>query len=179
MLTAFCEVFHSPTFGNENGFAEVTITMPKREFIAEFDHPIEKVWGFYDNLDALLTVTPPQTRVWVKNPPDRIAEGVHFTLMVSQPPIFLPLPWDTYITAHEPPYLFIDEQGRGPFKRWRHEHHFEPLAGGRTRMRDVITYEPPFGIFGRIADALFIRRQLEAMFAYRHNITRHVLAEHP
>ena len=149
--------------------------MPKLEFIAEFDAPIERVWAFHDSLDTLLLITPPETKVRVKNPPKRIVEGVHFTLIVSQPPIFIPLPWETFITAHEPPYLFMDEQGIGPFKQWRHEHRFERLAGDRTRLRDVIAYEPPFGIFGRIADRLFIRKQLTALFAYRHQATRRAL----
>ncbi|MDX1932058.1 MAG: SRPBCC family protein [Capsulimonadales bacterium] len=146
--------------------------MPKLEYHVELDAPVERVWAFYDRLETLLEVTPPRTRVRVMDPPERMAEGVHFTLIVSQPPIYLPLPWETYITVYEPPHLFIDEQGIGPFKRWRHEHRFEPLPGERTRLRDIITYEPPFGPLGKIADRWFVRRQLEAMFAHRHRVTR-------
>jgi ligand-binding SRPBCC domain-containing protein len=150
--------------------------MPKLEFSIELDTPMERVWAFYDSVDALLAITPPTTRVCIAQPPAHIAEGVHFTLIVSQPPIYIPLFWETYITVYEPPYLFVDEQGRGPFKSWRHEHRFEALPEGRTRVRDTISYIPPFGRLGVIADHLFIRRQLESMFAFRYRATRSALS---
>ena len=86
--------------------------------------------------------------------------------------------WETIITVHQPLHLFVDEQGKGPFAYWRHEHYFDPLPDGATRLRDVIEYQPPFGILGRLADHLFIRRQLVALFAYRHEVTRRLM-EHP
>ena len=34
-------------------------------------------------------------------------------------------------------------------------------------MTDIVTYTPPFGILGIVANTLFIRKQLEAIFEYR------------
>jgi ligand-binding SRPBCC domain-containing protein len=41
------------------------------------------------------------------------------------------------ITAYDRPRSFRDEQVRGPFRSFVHDHFFEP-AGGGTRMRDVL-----------------------------------------
>lgn len=154
--------------------------MPRVEYILDIQAPLEKVWAFYDTIDSLIAVTPPATKVTVKDPPERMHEGATFTLIVRQPPIFVPLRWVTVISRREPPFCFVDEQvkGKGPFASWRHEHLFEAINDTQTRLRDIVTYTPPLGILGRIADALFIRRQLNQMFAYRHKITRERL-EHP
>ena len=151
--------------------------MQHLQFSDEFDAPISQVWAFYDDLDTLLKITPPQSKVKIVGAPDEIKAGSRFTLIVRQPPIYVPLAWETIITVHEPPTLFVDEQGKGPFSHWHHEHHFEALSETRTRLTDSLTYLPPLGILGTIADKLFIRRQLEAMFAYRHKKTRELLAQ--
>jgi len=148
--------------------------MPRVEYVLEIHAPLEQVWAFYDTIDSLLAVTPRTTKVTVEDPPERMTEGATFTLIVRQPPVYFPLRWVTIISKREPPSLFVDEQvkGKGPFASWRHEHHFEAIDDTHTRLRDIVTYTPPLGILGRIADALFIRRQLDAMFAYRHKVTR-------
>lgn len=38
------------------------------------------------------------------------------------------------ITSCEHPRRFLDEQQRGPFRRWWHEHTFVGLADSRTQM---------------------------------------------
>jgi ligand-binding SRPBCC domain-containing protein len=149
--------------------------MPHLELVTEIDAPPEVVWSFHDTLDALPRITPPGTTVRIPEPPARLAAGVQFTLHLRQWPIPFPLRWVVRYAEYEPPLRFVDEQVTGPFARWQHEHRFEPLPDGRTRLRDIVEYEPPFGILGRIADALFIRRRLTAQFAYRHRVTKQVL----
>lgn len=46
------------------------------------------------------------------------------------------------ITAYDRPRTFTDEMERGPFRRWRHVHRFEPTATG-TRMVDEVDYAAP------------------------------------
>lgn len=70
------------------------------------------------------------------------------------------------ITALEPGRRFVDEQVRGPFKRFRHEHLFESV-GGRTRMLDRIDFDAPFGPIGVLAERLVLRRYLAALIKVR------------
>lgn len=151
--------------------------MQHLQFNAEINAPLIRVWRFYDDLETLLKITPPATKVRIIGPPSEIKKGVRFTLVVRQPPLFFPIRWETIITEYLPPDLFVDEQGKGPFAYWHHEHRFEALSEARTRLTDTITYLPPLGPLGQIADRLFIRRQLTEMFAYRHQITRKLLEE--
>lgn len=67
------------------------------------------------------------------------------------------------VTALDRPVRFVDEQVRGPFAAFRHEHLFE-AAGDRTLMRDVFGFRLPGRWLGRIAAgavaAPYLRRLL-------------------
>lgn len=53
------------------------------------------------------------------------------------------------------PHHFTDEMTRGVFKSFKHIHEFTE-AGGGTLMKDTFIWTSPFGIFGKIADRLFL-----------------------
>jgi ligand-binding SRPBCC domain-containing protein len=71
--------------------------------------------------------------------------------------------WQTEITAWEPPHRFVDEQRRGPYRLWVHEHHFEARDGG-AEVRDIVRYAAPGG---RLVEWLFVRRDVERIFQFR------------
>lgn len=74
------------------------------------------------------------------------------------------------ITAYEPPYRFVDEQTRGPFRALRHEHVFHDLGDGRTQMIDHMTVSAPLGPWGalvtRVLLAPYLRRLLQQRSAH-------------
>jgi ligand-binding SRPBCC domain-containing protein len=49
---------------------------------------------------------------------------------------------------------------------WHHQHLIEPQGNG-VMMTDIVSYKPPLGFLGSIANSLLIRRQLEGIFSYR------------
>jgi len=67
------------------------------------------------------------------------------------------------ITRCERPRVFIDEQVRGSFRRFRHEHRFESLAPDRTLATDTFEFESPLGPLGRITNALFLTRYMTSL----------------
>ncbi|MFF7233094.1 ligand-binding SRPBCC domain-containing protein [Streptomyces sp. 2333.5] len=71
------------------------------------------------------------------------------------------------ITAYDRPRGFVDEQESGPFKRWRHAHHFEPDGAGGTVMRDVIDFASPGGFVGRIVDRVLLGRYMPHLIRVR------------
>ncbi len=70
------------------------------------------------------------------------------------------------ITALEAPHRFVDEQVRGPFARFRHEHRFE-RAGTGTRMVDDVVVTAPFGPVGRLAELLVLDGYLRRLLSTR------------
>jgi ligand-binding SRPBCC domain-containing protein len=59
----------------------------------------------------------------------------------------------------EQPIYFVDEQLKGHFKSFKHQHFFEENKG-QTIMKDIMEYETPFGIFGQLFNKLALRQHL-------------------
>ena len=74
--------------------------------------------------------------------------------------------WMTEITQVKEMDYFIDEQRVGPYKMWHHQHKLIPDNKG-VKMVDLITYIPPFGLIGAIANTLIIENKLKEIFDYR------------
>ena len=55
---------------------------------------------------------------------------------------------------------------KGRFARFDHDHHFEPIGSG-TLMRDVLEFESPFGLLGRLVDRMLLRGYLERLLSER------------
>lgn len=69
----------------------------------------------------------------------------------------LPVAMTTRFSAYDAPHRFVDEQVRGPFRRWWHEHRFESADGG-TRMIDVADFRAPAGPLGTAVERLGLTR---------------------
>jgi ligand-binding SRPBCC domain-containing protein len=76
----------------------------------------------------------------------------------------IPLRWQSEITTWEPPHRFVDQQRRGPYPLWVHEHTFLEQYGG-TLARDHVEYKVPGG---SLINRLLVRPDLEKIFKYRH-----------
>ncbi len=155
------------------------------EFEQWVSFPIERVFAFFSNPENLPRIMPAAsgTKLIALNrmpppaaPADTVSEeatGVGSTIVTSFR-VFPPLPiraqWIARITEFEWHHYFADVQDKGPFKSWHHRHEFVAQARGGvagTLVRDVIDYEVGFSFVGAIANALFIRRQMENTFAKR------------
>jgi ligand-binding SRPBCC domain-containing protein len=102
------------------------------------------------------------------------------------------VPWAAEITDFVWNTRFCDRQLRGPFAYWNHCHSIEAQSRPHqtvpgehadskdstagTLLRDHVEYEMPFGFLGRLAQTLFVNRQLRATFKFRHQRTSVLLA---
>lgn len=134
--------------------------------------PIELVFHFHDDTNNLLKITPPNIRVTIEaiGTPGLGYEAV---LKVRQFGLFT-MRWHVRITRYDPPLSMDDEQISGPFRSWLQQRRFREVEGG-TELTDIVTYDVPFGVLGRMANTLIIKRQVEHMFAYRQERTKALL----
>jgi ligand-binding SRPBCC domain-containing protein len=140
--------------------------------------PLAEVFEFFSRPENLAQITPPWLGFRILTPvPIPMKEGalIDYTVKVFG----VRIRWKTQISEYGPPRRFVDEQLRGPYALWRHTHTFSEVDGG-TGIRDEVEYAMPFGVIGRIARRLIVRRQLDAIFAHRANvIERHFQGEKP
>jgi len=128
---------------------------------------LEDVWRFFTNPRNLRLITPPYLdfQFLDKQLPAEIYSGQKIRYTVS-PILGIPVQWISTITRVEEQKMFVDEQLSGPYKYWRHEHRFEEKLG-MIEMNDRVSYQMPMGLLGSFAHYLFVKRQLEKLFAYR------------
>jgi ligand-binding SRPBCC domain-containing protein len=128
--------------------------------------PVGAAFAFYAEARNLEAITPPWLAFRVLTPGAigmRAGTLIDYRLRLHG----LPLRWRTRIEIWEPPRRFVDVQVRGPYALWEHTHTFEPLGSGEVAIRDRIRYALPLGALGRLAHALFVRRDLDRIFTYR------------
>src|SRR3954467_7184888 len=131
------------------------------------DAPPAVVFPFFADARNLEAITPPLLRFRLLTP-EPVVMGVGTFLQYALRVHGLPVRWDTLIQAWEPPWRFVDEQVRGPYRLWHHTHELTALDGGAaTLMRDTVRYAVGRGVAGEIARRTVVRRDLEAIFAFR------------
>lgn len=129
---------------------------------------LEEAWDFFSHPKNLAEITPAALNLRFTNElfgADAYA-GQVITYTV-RPVLGIPLFWMTEITHLREGQYFVDEQRRGPYALWHHQHHFRPVAGG-VEMTDIVHYQIPFYPFGELMLPL-VRRKLKDIFNYRRN----------
>ena len=125
--------------------------------------PLDEVFPFFSDAHNLEVLTPPWLHFEVLTPaPISLALGttIDYRLRLRG----LPIRWQSEITAWEPPHRFVDEQRRGPYRLWVHEHRFRE-QDGQTLAEDYVRYAVTGGA---LVNRLFVARDMAKIFEYRH-----------
>lgn len=129
---------------------------------------VDTAWAFFSSPHNLKEITPPDMGFDIisKYHGDVMYAGqiIEYNLKLLG---FIKLYWMTEITHVKDKVYFIDEQRFGPYSLWHHQHHFMPVEGG-VEMTDIVHYKIPMGVFGSLAHALYVKKQLEHIFRYRY-----------
>jgi ligand-binding SRPBCC domain-containing protein len=146
-----------------------------RQYVYETEQvltaPIDVVFEFFSDATNLETITPAFLNFRILTPgPIDMNEGtfIHYRLSLYG----IPIEWLTRIEEWNPGRSFVDRQLRGPYSLWVHRHTFEPHPLG-TLVSDRVDYALPLDPISRPAHPLFVRPQIEQIFAHR----REVLAQ--
>lgn len=122
---------------------------------------LEEVFDFFSDARNLGVITPPWLRFAILTPDLEMREGATIDYRLHLGPF--PLRWTSEITTFEPRIRFVDEQLRGPYRHWIHEHRFAS-SGELTVVEDIVHYATPGG---RLVDRTFVRPQLRSIFRFR------------
>lgn len=140
--------------------------MQRFEYTQFVPASLDVVWDFFSSPANLSKITPPEMGFIITSPkPAEMYAGMLITYKV-RPALGIKLGWVTEITQINHRKYFIDEQRRGPYSIWHHEHHFKEVKGG-VEMRDILYYAIPFGFLGKIANLIFVRNKVKQIFSFR------------
>lgn len=150
-----------------------------REFRLEVDQvvpaPLDQVFAFFSDAANLEAITPPFLKFRILTPRPiqmRVGAIIDYTLRLHG----IPVRWRSEITAWEPGVRFVDEQRKGPYRLWVHEHRFNALPDGRTQISDRVRYAVPGGAL--VAKCL-VRPRLDQIFDYRRQAVERHFARSP
>ena len=146
------------------------------ETVTSLPLAVNDVFSFFAEAGNLERITPPELGFEILTPtPIEMREG---TLIDYRLRLFgVPFRWRTRIVGWEPNARFVDEQVRGPYRYWKHEHTFAESDSG-TRMTDRVEYRLPLHPAGTVVLPL-VRRELDRIFRYRAAAIRTFLGSAP
>ena len=130
---------------------------------------LEEAWNFFTIPSNLNKITPDELVFEVTSElPEKVYEGLIITYRIK-PMLNIPLEWCTEITHVRENEFFVDEQRKGPYSMWHHEHHFKAVKDG-VLMTDIVHYDIGKSIFGALAGKLFVHKKVKEIFDYRYRL---------
>ena len=126
--------------------------------------PLDEVFAFFSDATNLQALTPPWLHFQILTPaPIAMHPGTLIDYRIRLHGI--PLSWQSEITDWSPPRRFVDQQRRGPYRRWVHTHTFGTEGIG-TRVSDHVEFDVPLGWL----TGSFVLRDVEKIFAFRRQV---------
>ncbi len=123
------------------------------------------VFSFFSKAENLESITPPLLCFKIKSMSTPVIQKnteITYQLKIHN----IPVEWVTNIEDWEPEHRFIDNQIKGPYRKWHHTHEFFDLSNG-TLMVDTIRYKLPLGQWGALAAGWLVKNDVQNIFNYR------------
>ena len=129
--------------------------------------PVEEVFAYHARPGALDRLLPPWRGVEIVERSAGIADGAEVVLRMK-----VGGRWRRWVARHHDYVVnqgFSDTQVRGPMARWEHHHRFLQDFENTSILEDAVDYALPKAAFFLTGA---VQRDMERMFAFRHERTR-------
>ena len=128
---------------------------------------LQQAWEFFSSPENLALITPTRLdfQILSISGEGHVYEGQIIQYKITVLP-FIRMRWETEITEVIERRSFTDIQRKGPYAHWSHKHIFTKVEGG-VEMTDELEYAIPLGLLGRLANFLFVGREVKDIFNYR------------
>ncbi|TVP77589.1 MAG: TIGR01777 family protein [Gemmatimonadales bacterium] len=139
--------------------------MPVFRHSVQLPHPVDTVFRWHGRPGAFQRLSPPWEDVEVLESSGGLEEGSRVVLSMKQGPARLR--WEVEHVEYREGELFVDEQVKGPFRSWRHEHRFHAVDDTSSVLEDVVEWEAPMGGLGEAFGGAYIEKTLRRLFEFR------------
>lgn len=127
------------------------------------DASVQEVCAFHTDTNNLPHITPPSIGVKIVSTKENI-------VVLDIKKFGITTRWEIAIETNCPTSI-VDVMLKGPFASFRHERLFSSEGEHLTRMEETITLAPPIAWFQSLFFT-FVKKDMDAMFAYRHQMTQ-------
>jgi ligand-binding SRPBCC domain-containing protein len=146
--------------------------MPTIELHTEINAPIKRCFDLSRSIDLHLISTKHTGETAIAGTTTGLI-GLNETVTWRAKHFFI---WQTLtskVVELNSPHFFADEMVEGAFKSFRHEHYFFTVDD-KTIMRDVFTFESPFGILGKLFNIITLKAYMTSLLKQRNEVIRQV-----
>lgn len=147
------------------------MTSELNDFVRRTELPVTaaEAFAWHERPGAFARLSPPWQRVEVLRSEGGIRDGARVDLRTWTAGIAQT--WRIEHRGYRAGEQFEDHLLSGPFSEYRHVHRFKPTEAG-CMLEDEIRYRLPAGSLGKLLLGAFTRRTFDAVFRYRHALTR-------
>ena len=150
----------------------LSIKMTTIKIITHYFAPIETVFDTNRNIDIHQQSASKTMEVAIAgitsgliNKNETVTwKGKHFGVYLTHQSLISEMDFPTY---------FVDEQLKGQFKSFKHQHFFEQKEN-YVEVTDILEYETPFGIFGQLFDKLLLKKHLTNFIIHRNTVLKNL-----
>lgn len=133
--------------------------MAKIERSIVIEAPVEKVFAFLTDFDNFVKLQPPEMEMEILSR-DEGPQRVGYTVKARTKVGKQVWEFDFETTEFVKNKIYAGRQKGGPMKKLESKDWFEPADGG-TKWTNVVEYELPYSILGKILDKLKMRKMME------------------
>lgn len=116
---------------------------------------IKTLFNFHLNTNNITKITPNDTKVQLLT--KDFKPQVSQILKIKSTKYFIPMNWEVKIEKIDEPNLLVDLAIKSPFAYWEHKHIFIE-SENMCELKDVITFEMPFGFLGKCLEGFVKKR---------------------
>ena len=135
------------------------------EFSSVIEGGRKDVFDYVSDMASLPEIMSEDYKIEYTSPLTKLKKGSEYEIRLTR--IGISLLWGIVIEDLVPGEFVRDRQNHGPFSLWVHTQKFDDHGKG-TLLTDLIEYDVPFGLIGKLADDIFVRRDLQRIINHRH-----------
>jgi ligand-binding SRPBCC domain-containing protein len=137
------------------------------KMVQKIPAPVGDVWKLFSQSANLVQLTPAGMDIRIVSAIDDRPIYPGQIIEYKLKPLWgMTIRWITEIGVVEQERFFMDIQRKGPYRLWEHKHYFQPIQGG-VEMTDIVNYQIPMGILGRMANSVLVKQKLRQVFEHR------------
>lgn len=139
--------------------------MPTLVLDTSIECPIERIFDLARNVKRHTETMGHSERAIAGTTSGLLEEGDVVTWRATH--FGIPMKLTVEITEMDAPAYFQDQQVDGPFADLVHDHYFERVSSGQTRMTDEFQFSSPVGVLGTLVDTLVLERYMRNLIESR------------
>lgn len=144
--------------------------MPKIHVTSFIAAPIERVFDLSRSINMHQISTAPTKEKAIDGTMNGLINK-NETVTWQARHLFKTRQFTSKIMEMQSPSFFIDEMIKGDFVSFHHEHHFKATDNG-TIMIDLISFESPYGIIGKMTNSIFLTSYIEKFLIKRNAVIK-------